>query len=797
MKKTQFSSIKQAGTIFLAMFAMCFTVSKTHAQGTVGYVYTENGLQEVEINQSAVLVYFKTAEISVQQINGQFECLRTVGLNRVKADSLYAVEVAVGDDYGKEVTSLKERSDVWDVEPVLGDKNRYPVSNMFYVKLKQESDTGLLSNVASYFNASVDRKVPYCGLWYELSVSKNSYTDALGMSVEFGKTELFAAVDPGVIFEVQPYDVPCMTDSMYSSQWGLDAISACDAWQITTGDTSVHVAVIDQGVDLTHREFSNINVTASCDTYHGTNIYGSHGTLVGGIIFSGHNDYQIAGMAPDASLIKISDTIRGLFDDIIPRMATAFGFAVAHGADVISNSWGGFYPHDHWTFPRFFLDNAIENALVNGRNGKGCVVVFSSGNYASGETSSVRYPANSLDGILSVGSVDGNLQKSGFSCYGSELDIVAPGEQIYSSTLNNQYVSQNGTSFSAPYVSGVAALMLSANPNMTNRHVSRIIEGTAKKLTGYSSSYDGVHFSGGWNSQVGYGMLDAAAAVENALNLASKDLYIKDNPSDDGTEYNQNSTVANNSPDIKVYSMSTGIEVTDLNYGSMYQIKVTLRNDRNNSVTISPSKLKVYWTVQTGNIQWRNTWDNASPSFCGLPVCGFVSPLSNIVVPANGQKTVSILFPAPVFSTNTCSLYPMPQSIALVAVVDDGNLIIGENDATMPIEMFVRANNNVAWHSYTMSENNDLPFDPDAQSCGLCSVSPNPTDGRAIVRVSTEITSEQLTIAVINSFGNIVHIENLNHGETSVDVNGLTAGNYTVYLLSSGAPVDVTTLIVK
>ena len=788
---------------FLIGLVLLLTVSRSFAQNSsTGYYYSKNGLVEVPINQGSVLVYFKTSQITVSAIHSQFECLRTITLNEDKSDSLYAVEVVVNGKYPSEVAALKNRTDVFDVEPVLGTTNRYPVSNMFYVKLYQESDTSVLENVANYYRASVNRRVPYCGLWYELSVNKNSYANALAASVEFGETELFAAVDPGVVYEVQLYDTPCATDSLFDDQWGLDAINACDAWEITTGDTNIHVAVIDQGVDLSHREFSNLNVTASYDTYNGSNIYGTHGTLVSGVIFSNHDNNNIAGVAPDASLIKICDTIIGLFEDMMPRMTIAFNYAVAHGADVINNSWGGPCSYDHWTFPRWFMDDAIENALNNGRNGKGCVVVFASGNYnpyLSG-FSSVTYPANAMDGILAVGSMNSNYHRSDFSCYGAELDVVAPGEGIYTTTLNNQYEdAANGTSFAAPHVSGVAALMLSVNPNMTSKQVSRIIEGTATKLTGYSTVYNNTHKSGGWNTQVGYGLLNAATAVQSAQNLTLKDLYVKDNQNDDGTEYNNTSTAINSSPDIKVYSLSTGIEVTDLVYGSLYEIRLTLRNDRSTSATISPSKIKVYWTVETGNIMWRNTWDNAGLSFCGLPICGYVSPTqqTDIVVPGNGYTVVTIPFTAPVFSTATCSLDPQPQSIALVALVDDGNLIVGENDDTMPIDMFVRANNNVAWHDYTMSDGFVFPFDPSLPKRGLFGVSPNPSDGRITVTVSSGIQGEQFALVVVNSFGNIVRKEVLGDRTQVVNMEGLPTGSYSVYLLSSGIPIDVTTLIIN
>lgn len=190
-------------------------------------------------------------------------------------------------------------------------------------------------------------------------------------------------------------------------------------------------------------------------------------------------------------------------------------------ADVLNNSWGG---GSYSTL----IDTAIKNATNNGRSGKGCIVVFSSGN---NNKDYVNFPAY-LDNVMAVGAMSMcNERKSPSSCdkenwgahYGNALDIVAPGVSIYTTDNNGtsgysltDYSYFNGTSSSAPHVAGVAALILSANPNLTGKEVRDIIEKTAQKVGGYNYQNHGNRPNGTWNNEMGYGLVDAYKAVQYA-----------------------------------------------------------------------------------------------------------------------------------------------------------------------------------------------------------------------------------------------------------------------------------------
>ena len=221
--------------------------------------------------------------------------------------------------------------------------------------------------------------------------------------------------------------------------------------------------------------------------------------------------------------------------DAPQKRADGFNWAWRNGASVISNSWRSS------TFSEL-LEDAIQSAMTNGRNGLGCVVTFSAGN---NDSNTVGYPASSLPDIIVVGalSLSGKRKSSttidneGWwgSDYGTQLDIMAPGVLIYTTDRTGSvgYVSGDympnfiGTSSACPHVAGVAALILSVNPNLTQKEVATIIEKTARKVGGYSYSTVSGRPNGTWHTEVGYGLIDAYAAVMEAQN-ASTTVYFND-----------------------------------------------------------------------------------------------------------------------------------------------------------------------------------------------------------------------------------------------------------------------------
>lgn len=302
-------------------------------------------------------------------------------------------------------------------------------------------------------------------------------------------------------------------------------IDAAEAWKITKGAATIKVAVIDDGVEA-HEDLFDANgvnrvlegFSPACLTNCDGRPKGSnaHGQACAGIIAASHNNLGVKGIAPNVKIIpvRIFNRLGLSFSD--KNLAKAINKAWDElGADVLSNSWGS----ECGTYDDVIAD-AIENAIKHGRGGKGSVVVFSSGNgrdwlLNEGKSNCVSFPAN-LDNVLAVGSIDKFGDIFYYSQGGQELDVVAPSGDINGNgnirTIdrggNKGYTSGDytnsfgGTSAACPQVAGVAALILSINPNLTEEEVRCRITSTAKDIG-----------EPGRDDTYGYGLLNANAAV--------------------------------------------------------------------------------------------------------------------------------------------------------------------------------------------------------------------------------------------------------------------------------------------
>ncbi len=321
------------------------------------------------------------------------------------------------------------------------------------------------------------------------------------------------------------------------------------AWNMGVTGTGVRVAVIDDGVDLNHPDLQ-ANLLPGYDATPNNSggapaANNAHGTSCAGIIAAVNNTIGVRGVANNAQIIPIRMGIvaGGLFNTTETQIANCFNQAVSRGADVISNSW-------RLNIPSQQVEQAINNALSNGRGGLGCVVLFAAGNDNAG----VAYPA-SLPGVIAVGasapcdtrkrSSDNPLavapgvqpDPAGTSCdgenwwgsnFGTGLDILAPGVLIPTTdnvgangAVGGDYNSSfNGTSSACPNAAAVAALILSANPTLSGSLVRMILEQTADKIGGYTyqASVAGQP-NGTWSTDAGYGRINACGAVLRAFQL--------------------------------------------------------------------------------------------------------------------------------------------------------------------------------------------------------------------------------------------------------------------------------------
>src|SRR3972149_7625849 len=296
-------------------------------------------------------------------------------------------------------------------------------------------------------------------------------------------------------------------DSLINEQWALQKIQAYDAWDITQGNDTILIGVIDTGIDYLHPDlinklFINYGETGTdnlardkssngiddddngfVDDYRGwdfTDRVGfpfdssggdyldwdndpkdenGHGTYIGGIAGAQINNVTgIAGVAPNIKLLNLrafDPAGYGEEDDV----AAAILYAVQIGAKVINMSFG---------------DNAFSLVLrdvIRYAYARGVVLVGSSGNSGSNDP---HYPSGYSE-VISVGNSTSNDFVAGSSNFGSTIDLVAPGSLIMTTAKDNHYAVISGTSASAPFVSGAAALILSLK-NFSNEDVKQILQ---------------------------------------------------------------------------------------------------------------------------------------------------------------------------------------------------------------------------------------------------------------------------------------------------------------------------------
>lgn len=257
-------------------------------------------------------------------------------------------------------------------------------------------------------------------------------------------------------------------DPTYASQWHLPKISAPTGWDISTGSNVIDIAIIDSGVDPTHPDLAakllpGYNfVNGNTDTHdvlgHGTAVAGSAAAI-------GNNSTGVAGVAwnnPIMPLLVLDATDSASYSNI----ASAITYAVDHGVRVINVSIGG-------SSSSSTLQNAVNYAWSKG------AMVFAS---AMNNASSVPYYPAACTNAVAVSATTSSDTLASFSSYGNWITISAPGSYIYTTNNGGGYGAWNGTSFSSPITAGLAALILSVNPNLSNTQVVNIIKNNADDL---------------------------------------------------------------------------------------------------------------------------------------------------------------------------------------------------------------------------------------------------------------------------------------------------------------------------
>ncbi len=327
---------------------------------------------------------------------------------------------------------------------------------------------------------------------------------------------------PHYIYKVDKIDfVP--NDSLLSTQWALPKIQAFNAWNITEGDSSVVVGIVDTGVNWMHPDlFANIwqNRNWRSDTkYPGDSIgwdFGGlngtpdnnpeedfpynpsdireHGTHVAGIVAAvANNKIGVAGVAPKCKIMAVKVSEADQVDPSTGEPYVVYGFqgiiyAADHGARVINCSWGGtgYSPY--------------EQDVIDYADAEGALVVAAAGNSGSTQFQSPAY----YNHVLSVAATDQNDVAAYFTNYSYDVSVSAPGLAIMSTIGTHSYTELSGTSMASPCAAGVAALVASEHPNYTPDQILEQVRISADNIDDLNQTQV---------NMLGFGRVDAYRAL--------------------------------------------------------------------------------------------------------------------------------------------------------------------------------------------------------------------------------------------------------------------------------------------
>lgn len=317
-------------------------------------------------------------------------------------------------------------------------------------------------------------------------------------------------------------------DAFINQQYALSAMNMYKAWDISKGSDTIKIAIVDSGEDINHQDLvgnvakntkeiagngidddkngkiDDVNGWDFCAT---TNIndfnsgnYGednnpvntvnTHGTSVAGCAAAvTNNNFGVASTGFNCKFIPIKcgssiSEAKGIY-----RGYEGITYAANLGAHIINCSWGGsgYSPS--------------EESVINYAYNKGACLIISSGNDAA-NTDDVNFYPGSFQNVISIGSIDQSVEPSSFSNYGYTVGVFAPGSAIYTTDANNKYTTIDGTSFSSPYVAGIAGLIKSVHPDWSPKKIYHQLRSTSNTNLQISTE-----------SELYYGYVDAYKAL--------------------------------------------------------------------------------------------------------------------------------------------------------------------------------------------------------------------------------------------------------------------------------------------
>ena len=445
------------------------------------------------------------------------------------------------------------------------------LTDQITVQFKPEVSDDEIENIVTESGLSLVKELRGVPRAYVFRVGPQAAENPIKIANRLAENDKVLISEPNVAIASRSLYIPF--DTLFPDQWHLfntggpllstaGHIDAVHAWDLTRGERSVIVAVADDSCDLNHADFQGSSKIVAPRDFASQDFEplpeledDNHGTACCGVAVAEETGTGVVGVAPGCALMPIRTS--GFIDD--DSIEDLCDWVIDHGASVMSCSWG--------VNARSFslslrMRNALHRAATLGRGGRGCVVVFAAGNEnrpVNGTVNETGWPNNQPSGptqwlagfaahedVIAVAASSSQATKSAYSNWGREIAVCAPSNNVrprtfpqvtvqvsgrgivttdrvgpsgYSST---DYTSDfGGTSSACPTVAGVAALILSANPNLAAREVRDILQATADKIVDNTSDPQlgnrfGTYDAGGHSQWFGFGRVNAFQAVTEA-----------------------------------------------------------------------------------------------------------------------------------------------------------------------------------------------------------------------------------------------------------------------------------------
>ncbi len=557
----------------------------TMPETSVGILLQRGGEEMMLLKVSDRFTVSLSSETAIEQVTSLVSSTGEYDRNIITSGSQLAEFTVAPQERDTVMAAVRNREDVTNASHVYQLKDNpgtlVYLKDKLTIQFSAEASEVTINAIATEFGLKLLKSVVGIANTFVFQVTQAATENPVKIANRLmGRNEVLTA-EPEIIMAKQPSYRP--RDTLYSKQWYLNHsggtmlsvgchIDVEKAWDITRGNRSIVVAIADDAIDSNHLDFQGKGKIVAPRDFKDNDFLPlpesyeeSHGTACAGIAVAEETGTGIVGVAPGCALMPIRTT--GMLDD--DGIEELFDWAIKNNASVISCSWGAAAVY----FPLSLRQRAaINHAATEGRGGKGCVIVFAAGNAnrpVNGTIFERNWPSNLLRGptnwlggftvhpdVITVSACTSLGKKSAYSNWGTNISVVAPSNNAppgmwfeqtgYISTGPNvtedtpglgiftddllgeagyetgDFVSEfGGTSSACPVVAGVAALILSANPNLTAQEVKRIIEDTGDKIIDRDPDPQlgmrlGTYDTNGYSQWFGYGKVNAFKAVQAA-----------------------------------------------------------------------------------------------------------------------------------------------------------------------------------------------------------------------------------------------------------------------------------------